>query len=115
MVLKFNTAFINRHSMLMKDRRRVMRHYLSSGFLLDLSAAFPIDILSLLLGGSLRVASWLRVPKLVHAFALVLSMNSAVKANRCAETGWRGPVYGCNRPDDVLLQAALVLNHAEHA
>ncbi|KAK3251628.1 hypothetical protein CYMTET_39030 [Cymbomonas tetramitiformis] len=65
-VIKFNMAYTNKNSLLVTMRSKILHHYLVRQFVTDACAAFPLDMLALWLGGSMRTASILRLLTLVR-------------------------------------------------
>ncbi|KAK3264010.1 hypothetical protein CYMTET_27222 [Cymbomonas tetramitiformis] len=66
MILKFNMAYMNKNSLLVTVRSKILHHYLVREFVNDACAAFPLDTLALWLGGSMRTASILRLLTLLR-------------------------------------------------
>eukprot|EP00736_Rhodelphis_marinus_P010665 Rmarinus@m.2341 len=65
-ILRFFTAFINEHSVIVWDHQAIRHHYLTTDFTVDITACFPFDLLCIAAGGSPVFVAWLRVPRLIH-------------------------------------------------
>lgn len=50
MLVKFNTGYVNKRSLVVADRAKISRHYLASEFIVDLVGCAPFDNFALILG-----------------------------------------------------------------
>lgn len=66
MLITFNMAYTNKRSVLVRDRWKICKHYLSEDFAIDLMAVIPLDMFAIALGAGQRTASWLQIPKLLR-------------------------------------------------
>ena len=65
LIITFNTAFENKKSVMVIDRVKIARHYLSTDFLADVIVAVPFDWLGYLSGADQRLSSCFRLPKML--------------------------------------------------
>jgi hypothetical protein len=65
-LLNFNTAYLNKKTKIVKERKKIARNYLSSNFPNDALCFLPLDWLSHWSGGSRRLSSCLRLPKMLY-------------------------------------------------
>ena len=65
MLVKMNTAYINKKSKLCYDRYKILKHYFGKGScVLDIMIVFPIDWICLAFGVSFERAQWMRILKM---------------------------------------------------
>ena len=64
MLVKLNTAYLNKKSKWVHNRYKILKHYFGDGSCIrDVIIVMPIDWMCLSLGVPMRSAQWLRIPK----------------------------------------------------
>ncbi|XRB09682.1 potassium channel skor [Pycnococcus provasolii] len=74
MVLKCFTAYINKNSVVVVKVEKIVGHYLANGFVIDLIAAFPLDLLVYAASSKnpqYDFMAWLRIFKLLRLHRLI--------------------------------------------
>ena len=81
---KFFTAFINEHSLVVRDLSKIRDHYLKGDFFYDLLSVLPLDIVIWYDGGVFANVTWLRLLRMIRfrdVMRKLQSINDDVKTS----------------------------------
>ena len=67
-IVKFYVGYYNDNGILVTDRRKIVRRYVRTNFLVDVSSVFPLDFLALLDDDSARALTLLRLNRLLQIY-----------------------------------------------